>query len=528
MKIIRIVSLSFLLFGVVSCFEDKGNYNYSELPEIAIENKDGQETFSILRGIEPLVINQKVTSSEFGEIKDNDPNLELTYSINTVDSTGALWSTMQTGKINFNKIPNYTTGGYKVRFMVKDKRTEISTYKIYNVNIASSTYEGWILLGTEGAEQRTRMDMISVIGKDRREPAYDLMVNGGLPEDTKGAHCIGFYPNNSNATMDRMYIFSDDGGYMLEREELTTTPVSTINYVDFILPTKLTEPVEVYTSLGGTAKPNVLVTAGGDAYVQENTAKSNKFQDPINTFTAGSMPQFKVAPYVGYNATRQPAQRSTVALFFDVTNKRFVAYKTGQAMYKLTNPAEEIRKFDYDINMDLVCMHGTAYDKVAAFALLKDNQNKFHIACFKIVVNVDQYAYAENINCPEIMNAKFFAFHSQYPIMYYAVGNKVYSYNWLRTDAGNVATPVITLAATEEVTMIKFCLYSNTKELNSSGDPDFMTQQYNLLVASHNGSENGGKLGFYKTSDIDYSMSKVDEKSGFCKIKDVVYRERRK
>jgi outer membrane lipoprotein-sorting protein len=108
--------------------------------------------------------------------------------------------------------------------------------------------------------------------------------------------------------------------------------------------------------------------------------------------------------------------------------------------------------------------------------------------------------------------------------MFYSYGNKVYSYN-LGTGAIN---QVLELPTGESVTKLKFNLYVNAElsYLNNKTE-EFLAKQFDLIVASTTGAENGGIVRFY---DIDNSgkMSKLEEYTGFGDhIVDVTYRERR-
>lgn len=139
--------------------------------------------------------------------------------------------------------------------------------------------------------------------------------------------------------------------------------------------------------------------------------------------------------------------------------------------------------------------------------------------------NLVQNYYSE-VNAVDIDKAKYFAFHSQYPFMYYATDSKVYAYNLQTKQAVEVAS-----YAGEQITMIKFNLYSNAvlRNLNDQS-PEFMAQQFQLIVATYNSKDatNGGKLGFYEVNNSTMSLTlKGNLYSGFAKIVDVVYRERR-
>ena len=140
-----------------------------------------------------------------------------------------------------------------------------------------------------------------------------------------------------------------------------------------------------------------------------------------------------------------------------------------------------------------------------------------------------QEAYYAKINASEFKQATKFAFHSQYPFMFYAVKNKVYLYD-LGTGT-NYPLEGIKLGANEEVTMLKFNLYQQPSLDNLDQSEEFLGQQYNLIVGSYdNGAAgvNGGKVGFYKIDRSSHSVTKLKEYDGFAKVKDVVYRERRK
>ena len=78
MKMKNIILFSFIFF-LMSCYDDKGNYDYREMAEIRIENLP--ETLEILGGIEHIVAQPKVTSSLEGEIKDGNPNFEFSYRL---------------------------------------------------------------------------------------------------------------------------------------------------------------------------------------------------------------------------------------------------------------------------------------------------------------------------------------------------------------------------------------------------------------------------------------------------------------
>ena len=104
---------------------------------------------------------------------------------------------------------------------------------------------------------------------------------------------------------------------------------------------------------------------------------------------------------------------------------------------------------------------------------------------------------------------------------------------YLHNLGTNTTYPMNTIALgeNETVTMLKFNLYRqcSLNDLNNQSD-EFMARQYELMVGTYDNrvsGVDGGKLGFYKVDGANNSITKRVEYSGFARIKDVRYRERR-
>ncbi len=537
MKIKNVILLSFILF-LMSCYDDKGNYDYSEMAEIKIENLP--ETLEILGGIEHIVAQPKVISSLEGEIKDGNPNFEFSYKLELKGGSqlyNEAWVDLNPSKsLNLDTLISIPSGNYVVWFAVKDKRSSIEYSTTFDVKVTSSTYEGWLVLCNEGEGKRVRMDMISVISADRIEPAYDLLSLLGLP-DLKEATKIGFYPAPVQ-TGDVIYLMSEEGTYKLDQNTFETSDMYNIYTTDFIVaPSDPYESIVEYMPLAHmgppTARAIFTVSNKGNVYALV-TATGAAFEMPINTSVRGKSPEYRVAPYVGISMVRYPGN-STAALFYDIDNKRFVGWSfkspttndINQILTPVPNP-EVGKLFDFKTGMDLVYMEGTSYSNGLVYAILQNASGK------RVIYGINmsgagfvQESIYENLNAPDFDKATVFAFHSQFPYMFYGVGNKVYLHN-LGTNTTYEMTNV-GLNANEEVTMLKFNLYHNNYWWPEPTE-EFMARQYELMVGTYDNSVsgvNGGKLGFYKVDGMNNSITKRVEYSGFARIKDVRYRERR-
>ena len=256
------------------------------------------------------------------------------------------------------------------------------------------------------------------------------------------------------------------------------------------------------------------------------------FEKPINTSARGEAPTYRVAPYIGESMARPGNGKA--AVFYDMDNQRFMGRKQGYVdfLMQVLNPIrdKEGDLFTFKTGMDLVYMESTRYSNGLVYAILQDAGGKRCIYGINMSGNgyVPESMY-KDLNAPDLDKASLFAFHSQFPYMFYAVGNKVY----LDNLGTNTTYPMssIALGEHEVVTMLKFNLYRqcSLKDLNNQSD-EFMARQYELMVGSYNtdaSDNNGGKLGFYPVDGVNNSVTKRAEYHGFARIKDVVYRERR-
>lgn len=537
MRPIRFIFIM-LLLALYSCFEDKGSYDYNRVAALTIGNVE--ETYSMIANIDTLILTPVVVSSAEGEISPSDPNYEYRYQISVsrkVDGVTVFWTDIETDGPNLHQVVNVKAGAYKLWLTVTDKRTGIFADHVADLVLATPTTEGWMLLGTDGADGRTRMDMISVISATRSQVATDILASRGLPEDTRGAYCIGFYPNAGLLTMDRIFVMTDNGTFTLDKDKLETSEVSTINYTDFANVDELQAPVAVWAFTGASGA-NMVVTTEGNAYAMgAKTSGGPRFLDKINTSVASTPAEYQLAPFVGYDATR-PTPNKSVAVLYDVTNMRFMGWysgtNSGMTTFPLKNPASG-QLFDFTNSAAsvkrLIWLGPSAFMR-RAYAVLENKNGTVDIAGIAMQSN----SFTQNVFYPgveatatNISQATLFAFSPEYPVVYYAVGSEVYTYNLETKTCDRLAF------GGEVITKLKFNRWQNTMEtgglLNKMDVPEFMAQQNQLIVCSYDESKttNGGAFRMYAVDARGelITASTTREYFNLCRIADVVYRERR-
>lgn len=529
-KIKYIVLLVLLSFLCVSCYEDKGNYSYLDKDIVTIMFPDDLKAMSYA---EYLTFSPTIKSSLNGDITNDDTKYEFGCKLNCVWYNSEIGKNEQWMDIDSTRtkdvkfFANIPAGTYKIWYWVTNKETGVTTNAEGSVKVLSSTYQGWMVLNNVGEVNKVRLDIISsdsknkpIIAKDILGEKAPILYNGTQiminPSKFFNAECI--------------YLLSKSGGYRLDVDNLQTQESYNMKLNDFILSTTPGQPLSMLiVNSGGRIGPlsRLAITDIGNAYAITSNASGASFEYPINTPKRDVEPIYKVSPMMGTSMAR--LGNSSCALLYDITNKRFLGWNyyatDNHITFPLNDPEVAEKKFSYATGMELVAMKSTRYSDGLIYSVLQDNEKKRHVYGINLSGSkFYQESVYNNIAAEHFNDATDYAFHSQYPFMFYTYGNKVYSYN-LGTGA---LSDILILDPSETVTMIKFNLYVNMQlsDLNDQSD-EFLGKQYQLIVASTTSAVDGGTVRFYHIDSMG-KMTKKEEYKGFGKVVDVTYRERRK
>lgn len=518
-----------LLLCTASCYEDKGNYDYAEVETIEIQIPDNIVAMSYAENIE---IKPKVVSSVKGEISANDTDYEFGCKLNyrhQDPETGQYlyWLDIdQEGLKDVSYFANIPAGNYPVWYEVKNKKTGVTTNARASVSLLSPTYEGWMVLNNVGSDKKVRLDIISKNSQGEEMVAYGIQ--GDEVPTLADATQLVMNPS-MYAGAEAVFLLSNTGGYRLDEEQLTISAGNNMKMTDFIAPSVVGEPVSMIiinnnNSYGPTSR--LCVTDIGDAYAIASATAGASFETPMNAETVGGVATYKVSPFTGTSMARRG--NSSCALLYDITNKRFVGWNysaiQNKLLFSLADPEGVEKKYSFTTGMDIVTMVGTRYSDGLVYSVLQDARGHRHLYGINLSGSrFTQESIYDDIAEEHFDDAVSYAFHSQFPFMFYCYKNKVYSYN-LGTGRMN---DILTLNDNETVDLLKFNLFVNMNLANLRDHSDeFLAKQYQLIVASSTNAEDGGKVRFY---DIDTSgkMTLANEYQGFGKVVDVTYRERR-
>lgn len=504
-----------------SCFDDKGNYTYSDVETIEVTLP---ENIAAMSSAEYINFNPTVVSSIKGEIKDGDPNYEfsckLQYTHQDEEYKTQHWVDMdpeKTKEINF--FPTQPSGTYTIWYAVKNVETGVEYGFSGKVSLISPVYEGWMVLTNTGSDKRVRLDMISKNSAGEELVAVDVTNDGKSVTLHNGRQLLFCATPYSQAlNKDQLYLLSGDGAYQLVNSTLAINEANELgNLGEYMGDMKNPVFMEVtyYTM-------RMMIDENNDAHALHSMSAGAGFEELINTNVQGNPATFKVAPAIGVSMYRPFA--AYTAMLYDTTNKRFI-YSMYAFRKTYTFAEDDALPFKYETGKDFVAMKNTKFSNNCTYTVLQDPSTKER-SVYGITYSgyyPKAASYYDGITAEHFNDADLYEFHSQYPFMYYTYGNKIYEYGLTNKQL----IEQVEVPAGEKIQLIKFNLFHTANQSYLKGYPDVLNKQYDLIVASTTGQENGGILRFYSISETGKMELKQEFKGLGEDIVDVCYRERR-
>ena len=235
------------------------------------------------------------------------------------------------------------------------------------------------------------------------------------------------------------------------------------------------------------------VLMGGDYYI-----------DPVNREESNPNVWLKAKPYLLYSLKKYNGG----IVWYDETNERFMRVKSSYDSFSKTMNDVEGDPFDWDqrktgrtmvygentFNTDGGSTNGNS------FALLKDGSGEFYIYKFYVSSSVakrDAYTISSSLAI-DFDKADFYAFSSRRTVVFYAVGSRLYAYDY---NKGNEKCYLLEDFGEDQITMLK-C----DTQIEPSANP--------VYVATYNNA-NGGTLRKY-IQDMNPDKVEVTPVSNSC------------
>lgn len=143
---IFILSLFALVF--TACYEDKGNYDYSD--PLTIEVKGIEDIYRVVTLRDTIHFRPKITPA--------DRQYECFWGIFQLGGYSSRLDTLSFEQ-NWDFPVNLATGNYRLRFYAKDKETGMFSYTEYTISVETDLTDGWWILKEK--EGNTDMDFFT-------------------------------------------------------------------------------------------------------------------------------------------------------------------------------------------------------------------------------------------------------------------------------------------------------------------------------------------------------------------------------
>ncbi len=499
------LSFIFLITSFSACYDDTGNYNYSNLPDVSISAKDTvyATQFKTLE----LPIEIKLSS---GSEKD-------------YDFSWRIWSNALGGVSNQKIIGNTKTlsylvtevpGSYSLVLTCHNKETGVKSFKKIFLVVQGIITEGWMVLHEKNGTTDFDMIMSPFFSNRVKE---DLVLNNVYASVNneklrgRGVKIGSFFWLGK---MQNVTILTDKGGVRLDAVTMQKTyDISTLmpNLTDWKPENYLF--YHYYWSPGRYGYDAIISNGRFYQYSSMGSMGFTTYTEPI--LKDGMT--YKASPYAPRYFDYY------LGILYDEIGGRFLCFpkKNGTSSWVLQEMPDNISGTLFnvkDMHAKLRYMD-TGFNNYE-YGLFKDwnsQKNILYIFNFDKKKNIDKgMHYADN--CPELNNAKYFAVGNLGPIYYYATDKDIYQYDYAGTNTGK---KVYSLSNNQEkITGIKI--------LKPCVDRFIKTHPYNnkvLFVSTYNETLKEGKIYMYyinvSNGAIDVSSEKVF--CGFGKIIDMEY-----
>ncbi|RZK39323.1 MAG: hypothetical protein EOO90_19280 [Pedobacter sp.] len=422
MKLLNYTLACIGIMITMSCSKDLGNYEYQDINELTI--KEVNTEYTLRTGIDTLRIKPNIAASM-------DEADTTRYQHRWILKTGVLTADTIGRYRNFEFPIRLNPGTHDLYYRVLDKKTDVVS--IVNIKLLISTpYSRGLLIMGENQDGSAEAEMLSMLADTVH--VKGILSNSGLPklrEPLSLVHTGG--PDKET----KLWAFTKSGSYFLDRATMTGTTANTFSRSTFLSetvdpetlhPVALAPQIRTVAGLIGGNLYRAIITKAGDVFASMLAIVGGDFyNNPVNRVASNPQTRIKAAPYILYTINAM-----NTFMWYDLDNQR----PAGRTFVY----AENTR------NTDGGSTNGNS------FAIVKDPNNTHHI--YKFYANgtnpAKRAAYTVKSIATDFEKAKFYAFSSNRTVVFYAVDNRLYAYDYNPNfekvyQFGEIGTDVISM-----------------------------------------------------------------------------------
>lgn len=423
---------------MVSCVEDEGNNIISEINEIEISGLE--ESYNCVSGGETLTIVPEIKGSLSGA-DESDLVYEWFLCNKAIDKDHVHEVICRERNLSYPVTAD--PAKYVLYFSVKDKTTGMKWEASTDFNIVSPFVRGFYLFGDK-EDGNVGLDFVSMM-EGRDTFVVEDVLNNDL--DLQGAKNI-FFSGAYTSTSSRLWIFTESGNFRVECGSAQSK---------FNLLPELSDPEKLFFPTVEVKKPYNIVDVQPNSYASTNIdctrsyrlmmteneiffasmLSGEAFGNPVNCHTSlGKL--YKPSKYVFY----KPGSSVSYYVFYDEDNHCFTRMNGAQYSFtytpKLTNDGTPFYwdQTQYAAVRDLVYGQNGVGNAARSYALMKDTEGNYFVYLFTVGHYYAAYITANaerSIDlgvATDFDQASHYAFYSMQQILLYAVGSKLYAYDY--------------------------------------------------------------------------------------------------
>lgn len=506
-----------LAVSIISCYDDKGNYNYKEINELEITGIESNEYYEKIAFVDSLKLYPNINSSWY---KDDDSKYKFTWKLIDVRANENVDGDTIDYVVGHDKnliLPiTHKAGEYCGFFIVSDLESGISWYKNFYLRVKTLTSEGWMVLCDKGGE--SRLDIIFNMNENEDIIAHDLWKESDFLTG-KPIKLLFTYNLYGSGRL----LVCENGTFNMDKADLHVGEENEFKWEFGSQPDNLEILASGLSQFGNETSYWVVVDKNGDAYSKDTYSWGSLFEFPINQLE-GKTP-FVAAPFVGVNYVGDDFETDYGAsiMMYDDTHKQFLEIVDG-AYYPSVMKFKGNQLFNAQTGQDMVHLESTktGYN----YAVLRDPTNGkyyFYGISMKVSGRNTQVYYGE-VSGKDLDRVKQFACHHMYPYLFYSTEDKVYQFDMAHPDQEAVEVLSFPGETIQVIKFTPFVAWEAYKEWERA-------RNYQLMVATNvenKDTDHCGVVRMYEVPNLMGELVKVKEHVGFGKIVDVTYRERDK
>ncbi len=416
-----------------SCYDDKGNYTYSEINEIIIDTVGKQTEFEVYQfDILDIPVDIRFALEEV-----SDEDMEYRWTIYSNAATGNVAAEVIGTERNLHSVIRQPSSAdsYSLVLQAKNKLTGIATQMSYTLHVTSQILSGLVVLHTDGAQSdidyiATPRAVPTVTTSRHIRNAYFTANNQKLPGTPA---FVGAVRVNNQAAINSVYIGMQEELYKVSGKTFELEYLS-----EAMFPVKpAVYNFQHFLALSRTANTQFIINDGQVHNIAGQSPFEITFSSALETNEA--LNAVDLAPFIYIPAVFSSTTKFE-AVFYDRLGQRFVMRPQNNMPTAKLMPfiAQASSVFDVnDIGMDIWWFERGYQDY--GYAVFEDHAGGrwLYVADFNKAMDATMAVKKCDMRaCPEIADARFYSTGSRGPVFVYATEKNIYTFDY---DGSNQA-----------------------------------------------------------------------------------------